>query len=115
MNKKVITIVSAVLALIAGAFLVVKVPSLGILAVFLEVCAGFVCGYFFNDATVKDTITDYKREVASLTATSTALKDELTRAYAEMVSVKGATTAVNSEKKVAAKTNKSKATKTNKS
>lgn len=48
MNKKVIIIGSAVLAFFAGAIWASEVPSVATLVAFLEVCAGFGCGFFFN-------------------------------------------------------------------
>lgn len=76
MNKKVIIIISAVLAFFAGAILVSEVPVVATLVAFLEVCAGFVCGFFFAKTLANEELTKYQTEIKSLREAQKAMNEE---------------------------------------
>lgn len=76
MNKKVIIIASAVLAFFAGAIWVSEVPVVATLVAFLEVCAGFGCGFFFCKELVKEEQAKLVDEVNSLKLAQKALAEE---------------------------------------
>jgi len=66
MNKKVVIIASAVIAFFAGAIWVSEVPVVATLVAFLEVCAGFGCGFFFNQELNKEKAAEYEKKILSL-------------------------------------------------
>lgn len=78
MNKKVIIIASAVLAFFAGAIWVSEVPVVATLVAFLEVCAGFGCGFFFCKEVMADAVAKAQAEVETLKSAQKAVKQEKT-------------------------------------
>ena len=76
MNKKVVIIASAVIAFFAGAIWVSEVPTVATLVAFLEVCAGFGCGFFFKQVLDEEALKKYKEEVESLKAAQKAVAKE---------------------------------------
>lgn len=63
MNKKVVIIISAVVAFFAGAIWVNEVPAVAPLVAFLEVGIGFVCGFFYAKFSIMDDVHVYKLEI----------------------------------------------------
>ena len=104
MSRKMIIIVSAVLAFFAGAIWVSEVPVVATLVAFLEVCAGFACGYFFHEARVAEISTAHEEEVMSLKNAVKSAKEELAKKSDELVSLQ--TAVAPAENKTAAKTSK---------
>ena len=94
MNKKVVIIASAVLAFFGGAIWVSEVPVVATLVAFLEVCAGFGCGFFYHKVLTEEAVVAYKDEIDSLKAAQKAIKDD----KKVRVTVKKATTKANAEK-----------------
>ena len=76
MNKKVIIIASAVLAFFAGAIWVSEVPVVAALVAFLEVCAGFGCGFFFYKELIAEQTAKTLEEAKSLKTAQEAVKKE---------------------------------------
>jgi len=98
MNKKVIFIASAVLAFFAGAIWVSEVPVVATLVAFLEVCAGFVCGFFFSQEIKKELPVKDVEEYSSLRLAVETLKNTLASREQELKSLKEANKAVKEEK-----------------
>ena len=78
MNKKVIIIASAVLAFFAGAIWVSEVPVVATLVAFLEVCAGFGCGFFFYKEIAAEAAVKAQEEVKTLKSAQKVMKQEKT-------------------------------------
>ena len=66
MSTKVIIIFSAILALFAGAILVSEVPTVATLVAFLEVCAGFGCGFYYSKYITNEELAATKKENEAL-------------------------------------------------
>lgn len=66
MNRKVVIIASAVIAFFAGAIWVSEVPVVAPLVAFLEVCAGFGCGFFYNQLLKNEELQKLQKEVETL-------------------------------------------------
>ena len=78
MNKKVIIIASAVLAFFAGAIWVSEVPVVATLVAFLEVCAGFGCGFFYKSVLDEEKVSALQQEINSLKASNEEKKVRVT-------------------------------------
>lgn len=76
MSTKIIIVFSAILALFAGAILISEVPSVATLVAFLEVCAGFGCGFYYSKYITNEELTTVKKE-------NEALKNSLKAATTE--------------------------------
>lgn len=66
MDKKVMIIIGAVIAFFAGAIWVSEVPVVAPLVAFLEVCAGFACGFFFKKFKDDAAMENLKNEISAL-------------------------------------------------
>lgn len=64
MDKKVVIGVCAVIAFFLGAIWVDSCPVVAPLVAFLEVCAGFACGFFFCKSLAKETISSLEEDLA---------------------------------------------------
>ena len=78
MNKKVVIIASAVLAFFAGAIWVDCAPVVAPLVAFLEVCAGFCCGFFFHKVLTDEAITKLTAKIKSINEATKKVKEENT-------------------------------------
>jgi len=108
MNKKVVIILSAVIAFFAGAIWVSEVPVVATLVAFLEVCAGFGCGFFYNKLLTNESAVKSADEIQSLNATIKKLRSQLSSLQAEAKSTEVATKAVATEKTKKSTTKKTK-------
>ena len=66
MNRKVVIIASAVIAFFAGAIWVSEVPTVATFVAFLEVCAGFGCGFFYSQDLIKKDMTKLQEELTTI-------------------------------------------------
>ena len=76
MNKKVVIIFSAILAFFAGAIWVSEVPVVATLVAFLEICAGFGCGFYYCKHLVNEEVVSIKKEMESVREASKAVAAE---------------------------------------
>lgn len=87
MDKR-IYIFIAVIAFFAGAIWVSEVPVVATLVAFLEVCAGFVCGYFFYKGKANEAIAKLTEEIKSVKEATKKVKEEITKTPATKSPVK---------------------------
>lgn len=76
MDKKVFVIASAILAFFAGAIWVSEVPIVATLVAFLEVCAGFACGFFYKKLLDEQKMAEYEAKILALRSELTKTEDK---------------------------------------
>lgn len=76
MDKKVVIIISAVLAFFAGAIWVSEVPVVATLVACLEVCAGFGCGFYYHKVKSEEVMKGTIQEIESLKDAFKKIKEE---------------------------------------